>query len=388
MVFLLSSQNVFSYLVQQGICQANEPEPIRIKPKECKNFNLLVSFPQQRHLLVKQERYDSEGETDGDFWSEWRIQQLVQKFSELRNLSNLISEVVHFDPQHAIIVGNYLADYCDLADFYDQQRVFPVAIATAIGATLATIHRHTLNNQQYKNFLAQEIDFNEAPNFARKLERIKPEVFGVVRTDGLEFFRLYQRYQSLADAIAQLNAAWKPICLIHNDLRLSNILLSLDWEKTSTSKNAIIRLIDWEKFTWGDPAFDLGTIIAGYLKLWLKSLVVSSAIDMQTALRLATIPLDMLQPSIFALTKAYLAEFPTIIKHRPHFLERAVQFTGLVLLEKIVIRLQYHRPFDNQGICMLQVAKTLLCNPEQSMTVVFGKNAAELINCHCFEHAS
>ena len=379
MVFLLSSQNVFSYLIQQGICQSHESEPIRIKPKERKNFNLLVSFPQNRHLLVKQERYDSEGETDGEFWSEWLIQQLVKEFTPLQPLSNLIPQIVDFDPQHAIIVGNYLTDYCDLADFYNQQRIFPVAIATAIGTTVATIHRHTLDNQQYKEFLAQENDFDEAPNFAYKLERIRPEVFGVLRTDALEFFRLYQRYQSLADAIAQLNETWQGSCLIHNDLRLSNILLSLDWETTSQPKNAIIRLIDWEKFTWGDPAFDLGTIIAGYLKLWLKSLVISPGVDLSTALGLATTPLETLQPSICALTKAYVQEFPTIIKKRPLFLEQSLQFAGLVLLEKIVIRLQYHQPFNNQSIGMLQVAKKLLCHPGQSVNIILRENISEVI---------
>jgi hypothetical protein len=94
----------------------------------------------------------------------------------------------------------------------------------------------------------------------------------------------------------------------------------------------------------GDPAFDLGTIIADYLTFWLSSLVVSTSIDVETALRLATTPLELLQPSIAAIIRAYFNTFPEIIKRRPDFLRRVVQFTGFGLIETIQAKLQYQEP--------------------------------------------
>ena len=35
----------------------------------------------------------------------------------------------------------------------------------------------------------------------------------------------------------------------------------------------------------------------------------------------------------------------------------------------------YEKSFGNQGICMLQVAKSLLCRPEQSLATVFGNRS-------------
>jgi len=170
--------------------------------------------------------------------------------------------------------------------------------------------------------------------------------------------------------------------LTHNDLKLNNILLQVEWEqalsKAEPLGHSIVRLIDWEKCTWGDPAFDLGTIIADYLTFWLSSLVVSTSIDVETALRLATTPLELLQPSIAAIIRAYFNTFPEIIKRRPDFLRRVVQFTGFGLIETIQAKLQYQEPFGNMGICMLQVAKTLLCRPEQSIPTIFGLTASEL----------
>ncbi|BAZ12488.1 hypothetical protein NIES4071_43190 [Calothrix sp. NIES-4071] len=385
MTLVLSSKNVFNYLVAQNIFTQKEQDLSQVELKVAKNFNLLVSLQDGRKLLVKQERHDREGKTAGEFLSEWQIQEFVVKTPELYHIRPLMSEVLHFDANHSIIVFNYLNDYCDLADFYTKENIYPTAIATSIGTTLATIHRATLDRQQYQDFFSQNSEgahIDQAPKFARGLERISPEIFGQVPADGLKFFALYQRYDSLGKAITELTTAFKPCCLTHNDLKLNNILLHNDWEqdisKVEQSNNSIIRLIDWERGAWGDPAFDLGMLIASYLQIWLGSLVVSKSIDVEESLRLAMTPLDVLQPSIAALTKAYFDNFPEIIERYPDFLIRVVQFSGLALIQQIQAMLQYQKSFGNMGICMLQVAKTLLCRPEQSIPTVFGVAESEL----------
>jgi hypothetical protein len=307
-----------------------------------------------------------------------------------------LSEAIHFDRDYSIIVFNYLDRYCDLEDFYDAEHRFPTEIAAALGATLAVVHRATFDRQDYHNFLLRNGDDQGAiaaakpekiPNFTRRLERITPKLFGEVPADGLKFYALYQRYASLGQAIAELNTAFKPCCLTHNDLKLGNVLLHTQWETLLTTAarspldsllareneaDSVVRLIDWEKWSWGNPLLDLGNLLASYLKIWLKSLMVSSDIEFEIVLRLALTPLEQLQPSIRALTQAYLTHFPEILEHCPDFWQRLMQFIGLALIQSIQTQLQYRDPFGNIGICMLQVAKSLLCMPEQSIPIVFG----------------
>ena len=385
MTFLLSTQNVFDYLVRQNLCTQKQQYLSQIELKVAKNFNLLLSLQDGRKLLVKQERHDREGKTVGEFLSEWRIHEFLQQTPELNHIRSMVSEALHFDAEHSVILFNYLNDYCDLADFYTKENVFPTAVATSIGATLATIHRATFNRQEYQDFFSNNpegVPIDQTPKFIRGLERISPEIFGQVPADGFKFFALYQRYDSLGKAIAELATAFESCCLTHNDLKLNNILLHNDWEqvlsKAEPSSNSVIRLIDWERGNWGDPAFDLGMLIASYLQIWLGSLVVSKSIDVEESLRLAMTPLEQLQPSIAALTKAYFDNFPEIIERRPDFLRRVVQFSGLALIQQIQAMLQYQKSFGNTGICMLQVAKTLLCRPEQSIPTVFGVAKSEL----------
>ena len=112
--------------------------------------------------------------------------------------------------------------------------------------------------------------------------------------------------------------------------------------------------------------------------LWLSSLVISQTLTIEESLRLAATPLAQIQPSINALIVAYLDTFPEIVEDRPDFLKHVIQFAGLALIQQIQAMIQYQKSFGNMGICMLQVAKSLLCRPEESMQTVFGNAAASL----------
>ncbi|AFY32115.1 phosphotransferase family protein [Calothrix sp. PCC 7507] len=381
--FLLSSQNVFSYLISQGICTQNDQSLSKIELKYAKNFNLLISLPEERKILIKQEPHNSKGKTAGEFLLEWRVHEFLRKFSEVSQIRPYFSEAIYFDVENSIMIFNYLTNYQDLMDFYIKKNFnfFPIEIATVVGTILASVHRISIGRPDYRELFRNSQDL-ETPNLTRGMDRITPAVFGKLPGDGLKFIALYQRYDSLGQAIADLTSAFTSCCLTHNDLKLNNILLSLNWEEAvaneSFSSESIIRLIDWERGTWGDPANDLGTLIASYLQIWLNSMITSKAIAIQESLRLATTPLELLQPSIRELVTAYLTHFPEILEHRPDFLRRVVQFCGLALIKAIQAQLQHEKTFGNRGICMLQVAKSLLCRPEASMTTIFGVEASDL----------
>ncbi|WP_414530587.1 phosphotransferase [Nodularia chucula] len=379
MIFILNSHNVFDYLVTHRLCNQSDPHPSKIEVLTAKNFNLLVSFLDGRKFLVKQERHQ-EGKTVGEFLIEWRIQDFLQSFPSLDNYQVFLPELLHFDAENSIIIFNYLDDYRDLMDFYSKENQFPTEIAAAVGNILGTIHRDTFNTKKYESFFSKNSDnlmADQVSHLIQGLERVEPEIFGLVPSDGLKFFALYQRYDSLGQAIAELGKALTPSCLTHNDLKLNNILVQKDWQ--DSSKN-LIRLIDWERSGWGDPAFDLGTLISSYVQVWLGSMVISNSLSIEESLKLAMTPLELLHPSIGKLTQAYLNTFPEILEYRPDFLKRVVQFTGFSLIQQIRAMIQYQKSFGNMGIAMLQVAKTLLSRPEQSMLTIFGMPASELTN--------
>jgi thiamine kinase-like enzyme len=261
MRFILNKTNVFTYLHEQGIYNCPETTENQIELKPAKNFNLLVTLTDDYQLLVKQERHNSYGQTAGEFINEWRLHRLVRVYPELANIRSLISELIHFNPEQSVIIFKYLTNYIDLSIFYDKESVFPLEIANSLGYTLATIHQATFNRLEYRDFLTpipQEL------LVAQELKRITPEILAKIPVDGVQFFKLYQKYDSLGKAIAQLIESFKPCCLTHNDLKLNNILLLNNWQQVSQAQapasSHLVRLIDWERCGWGDPAFDLGAM--------------------------------------------------------------------------------------------------------------------------------
>ena len=377
MTFRLSANNVFAHLQSTGLCSESELSASQVELKPAKNFNLLVSLPTGRKLLVKQERYIQTDKPLGEFFNEWRIRQFWHTFPELTEASSTVSQLLHFDRDRAIAVFEYLDDYRDLADFYSQEKQYPEHVASALGQILAAMHQATFQKANYETFLLEKLTAKTFPQAALTgLEHPGPEVFGSMPGDGLRFLVLYQRFESLAEAIAATQAQLTPSCLTHNDLKLNNVLLCSEPLQTDSERIAkqpeLIRLIDWERANWGDPAFDLGTLIASYLQLWLGSLIVSQDISIEESLRLAIVPLEKLQPSLCALVEAYFNQFPEVLAQRPDFLILTLKLAGIALIQQIQSFLQHQKSFGNNQICILQVAKSLLCQPEAAIPILFG----------------
>jgi Phosphotransferase enzyme family len=382
MAFLLSSQNLGEYLVKQNLYTPNNQD-IQIESKASKNFNLLISLPNNQRLLIKQESQNSAGKNSGQFRQEWRIREWLENFPELNEISDLVSKARFFDRENSILIFDYRDDYQDLGDVYDDIQIesqnLPLDVVGEIGITLAKIHKATIDRQDYRLFLSQDLETVErVPSFIRGLKRIRPGIFRQVIAENIKFFKLYQRSHDLHKAIQSLVGNYQQRCLIHNDLKFDNILLHKNCLHNHQKPSNPVALIDWESFIWGDPAHDLGKLIACYLNKWLSSIIISTEIDIQTALKLATTPLEKVQPSIAAIAISYLHYFPDILDLYPSFWQRVVQFAGISLIEKIQTKIHYHEPIGNTGICMLQVAQSLLCCPDVSLGIIFGERVGEL----------
>jgi thiamine kinase-like enzyme len=374
MVFVLNSDNVFDYLdrAQLGI---SDRSAATVRLISAKNFNLLVQSPGTDPLLVKQETISADGQQAGELFTEWKLQQLIPQIPELRSIASFMPEILHCDPDNSIVINRFFDQYQDLSKYYDQQLTFAPEIASTLGQRLGLVHQLSFDRSDYQQQIEKVIGEDQliAHEIVQRLARLSPDLLSVTPIECLRFFKLYQQYPSLGVAMQQLAENSVACCLVHNDLKLNNVLV---WPESSDQK---IRLIDWERAAWGDPAGDLGMLIASYVELWLKSIVVSNELSISESLQLATVPLELIQPSLLALMVSYLDTFPKIIDAQPQYLQRVLQCTGMSLIYRIEAIMGNNRHFGNQGIIMLQVAKQLLCNPTDFMSTIFGEKVQELL---------
>jgi hypothetical protein len=207
MKIILDTQNVFEYLTALKYCQLTDRDSSEVKLIPAKNFNLLISFVDGEILLVKQELSNDRGETKGEFFTAWR-QKLIKHFPALAGkIEEFIPELLHFDPENSILIVKYLADYEDLSNYYTKEGQFPISIASSIGQLLATIYGQTFQQVEYYNFLTNvpvSVGASDtAIDIIQRLSWITPEIFQMMPQECLQFFKLYQRFPSLAQAIVE-----------------------------------------------------------------------------------------------------------------------------------------------------------------------------------------
>ena len=390
MVLILSSQNVVNFLIEHKICSPDFQPAVPVIRTEGTNFNLIVKSVDSPHFLVKQNRLNSQGNTSASLSVEWVVQKLVNNFSDLAAIQPFISQVVFLDWSNQILVAIFYDNYHALNRFYETRQNFEPKIARVLGMNIARIHRTSYQQQQQREFLGRYLSLNDEdkrPNFIKRLQNLNPSLFARICPDGLDFYRLYQRFPSLDRAISELYEHIQPSCLIHNDLTIDNFIVDTQIDFNSDSveiKPEQIKIIDWERIDWGDPAVDLGMILAEYIGgIWLGSLVSDRNIDINTMLRLATVPLETLIPSLQALMQGYLTQFPEIISDRSDFISRVVQFAGIGILDRLSYYVEHHYPFHNNSLFKLQVAKNLLCSPRQQIETIFGVSEAQLKEYCC-----
>jgi thiamine kinase-like enzyme len=377
MDFILDSENVLSYLDRHQLSTFDSAKPTLrerqttvLKRFSAKNFNILVSSPDRQPLLVKQETPDANGKQSGELFTEWQLQQLIDRHPALNELIHFMPHVLYADRENSIVINHFWETYDDLQAYYDDLQEYDPEIAIEIGQKLGLVHRLTYSStwqEPLETSLGKPI--NPGLRVAKQLDNLHSGIFALTPIDCCRFYKLYQQYPSLGEAVEQLAQNYQPCCLVHNDLKLNNLLI----HHLVAPPISRIRFIDWERARWGDPAADLGNLINSYLQLWLENLVVSSELSLNDSLQLAMVPLSSLQPVLLALIQSYQQTFPAIFVDRPDYLSQVLQHAGLSLIRRINVIIDNDRIFDNRGIAMLQVAKQLLCNPMAFFTTIFGQ---------------
>ena len=386
MKFALSSGNVVSFLKEHILCSSDFQPDAPITLKEGTNFNLVVKSVHGRDLMVKQNRF-CDRQKIGSLPVEWVVQELINSFECLAHLQPLVSEVVFIDWSNSILVSVFYDNYLSLDRFDRVRESFAPKVSYILGGNLAKIHSATYRQQAHLDFLRHYLKLdtvNKQPNFIQRLTKLDTSIWGKICPDGFAFYKLYQRFPSLNQAVIELFENIQPSCLIHNDLTLDNFIidsqinLNLDSVEIAPEQ---IKIIDWERIDWGDPAVDLGMFISEYIGgIWLGSLISDRHLDLNMMLNTAKFPLEAISPCLKAFIQGYLIQFPQIAIERTDFIRRVVQFVGIGILNRLTYYVEHHYPFDNNSICKLQVAKNLLCYPQQSIETIFAVSEEDLLN--------
>ncbi|MBW4630436.1 MAG: aminoglycoside phosphotransferase family protein [Iphinoe sp. HA4291-MV1] len=382
MTIHLNYQNLFSYLISAGICQKDDLDYLKFDVNQSKNFYWVIDIPQkQEKLFVKQTPDYKSLEHDVRISKEWKLYNFLQSHKDLDYVSSFTPEVLHFDDSSSILIYKCPNDYITLQSSYENQTILPIALAELVGTTLAKLHSQTMSSQKCYTFLTEleECKLNYQlpyPDYLSDylISRIEPESLKKTQAVSWRFLGIFQQSEAVREIVTELVLNHRYCCLTHNNIQFQKIFIPRHWEKLVTeiqdSDQSLIKIVDWEACSWGDPACDLGKAILGYFLFWLNSMIVHPAIEVKKSIQLATIPLEVVRPSIVAMTKAYINTYPKVLEDYPEFLKRVVQFAGLGLIYQLLteFQLQPEMALSHQGLYFF-IATQFLCKPEKFLSI-------------------
>lgn len=180
----------------------------------------------------------------------------------------------------------------------------------------------------------------------------------------LDVLERVQASRELCDRLRRLRDGASADGFVHGDVRWDNCLALA---AHGSRRHTRVLLIDWELAGPGDPAADVGTALAEYLRLWVGSLPIVDPTAPGRLLARARHPLPALQPALRALWEGYRRAGT-----RPVALRRATELAAVRLLETAVERAQGLARASAHAVALLQVADNMLRDPADAARSLMG----------------
>ncbi len=243
-------------------------------------------------------------------------------------------------------------------------RVVEPALTRALGTALGILHRET----RLSVSRSAEAD---APAVL-SIHRPRLAALGVLSPATVQLTRAVQRHPALGRALDALREGWRHESLIHNDVKWANVLVIPE----PAGQDPGIRIVDWEHSSPGDPAWDVGSAIAGHVTAWIESIPsMPSHDDPAMHAKAAHSPLHLMRPAIESLWEGYLESAGTPAGERGALLDRTTSFCGARLVRTAFEESEMQPALTRRAARHLQVAVNILDDPAAAADRLLGLRA-------------
>lgn len=325
-----------------------------------RNTNYIINRDRTDALFVKQVQ-TLDQEKIQTLRTEATCYWLANNEAEYGQLKTFLPGYVAFDPQNHILITKAIDGAINLNDFYDQQKTFPLALATRMAALLSTFHRTITKTVQ------------DGPSL-RLFRRQPPAVFlwsasgfpsyGAQRSEAeRQMVQLITQNGDYMQKLEKVRENWQATSLIHGDIKPANFLLNADALQTS---NYDLRLIDWETADIGDPCWDLAAVFQSYLFYW----VMHEPQAGQSAQGQYGFALDTMQPSMHQFWKTYVGLMEWTDDEARTNLLKTVGYCALKLIHTCYESIQQAPSMNTHTARMLQLSLNMLRLPEEAIRSV------------------
>jgi hypothetical protein len=355
---LLSTQNAAFYLMDRGYLP-----PAAVVDGDCmtveasrRNKNLKVLRAEGPSLFLKQAgQWDAQ--SVGTLRVESAVYQLANAETPFAALRPLLPRYLGFDADRNVIVLEALAGAESLHARQVRENALSPDVARAIGVALGGVHRE-LRAERAAAGAPQGI-FRAQPPWILSAAEMTGHPMPGVSGAGAQLFQVIQRYPEFPRLLAELRAGWRIETLIHGDIKWDNFLVLPDGD---------VRLVDWELADFGDPSWDAGSVLQGFLTSWVTSIQAPPG----AVADFAQLPLARLRPAIRAFWRAYVEALGIDRAEADRRLDRAVRYGAARMVQTAYEYLQFQHEIAGPAVWLLQVSQNLLKDPRRGTVELFA----------------
>lgn len=263
--------------------------------------------------------------------------------------------------RQVLVLGKASGDR-DLRGHQVRSGRFSRALAASLGDALAMLHGETAESTAAAP--------QRSTPWVLSVHLLSPSIFRDASSTTLELIRIVQSVPEFGDRLDALRAGWAPSCLIHFDVKWDNLIAS----RVGYNPGAkfVLKIIDWEAAQFGDPRWDLGSIFAHYLSLWLSSIPITGRDPPERFPELAHFPLSRMQPAIADCWSAYRKRAGLDGAGNAQWLSAAVSYAGARLVQTAFEAAQEAAALDGRMVLHLQLASNILSRPQEAIVHLLG----------------
>jgi Ser/Thr protein kinase RdoA (MazF antagonist) len=282
---------------------------------------------------------------------------VLRELAQLPGLSRHAPKVVHHDRDAARLVLRTAGGGRDWNQ-HQRARRFPRTQARLLGQVLGALHQLSAD-------LVEPLPPGVDRMWGLSLPEPPHRMLVDLSTGAQDLVARLQANQELCGRLKELEGRGLDGVLVHGDLRWDNCLAVA---AGGSHRRTGLLLVDWELAGHGAAAFDLGTVLAEYLRTWLESVPIVDPAEPDRLQAQARYPLRRMRPGVRAFWSSYVLANP----RRPA-LRHVIEMAAVRLLQAAVEQAQTMA--TARQVTLLQLADNLLRHPEHAAIRLLGLTA-------------